>query len=52
MLAGAVFGLAVLALVGPDGSASFAGPVSRQLPGGPTTWVHCTLQSGWTAAPT
>lgn len=39
--------LAVLARVGPDGSASFTGPVSRQLPGGPAGWVHCTLQSGW-----
>lgn len=39
--------LAILARVGPDGSASFAGPVSRQLPGGPAGWVHCSLQSGW-----
>jgi len=40
-------GSAVLARVGPDGSASFAGPVSRQLPGGPAGWVHCTLLHGW-----
>jgi hypothetical protein len=40
--------LAVLARVGPDGSASFAGPVSRQLPSGPAQWVNPVLQSGWT----
>jgi hypothetical protein len=39
--------LAVLARVGPDGSASFAGPVSRQVSGAPAGWVHCTMQSGW-----
>jgi len=39
--------LAVLARVGPDGSASFAGPVSRQLATGPAQWVHPALQSGW-----
>jgi hypothetical protein len=40
--------LATLARVGPDGSASFAGPVSRQLPGGPASWVHCTMNNSWT----
>lgn len=40
---------AVLARVGPDGSASFAGPVSRQVSGAPAGWVHCTMASGWTA---
>ena len=38
---------AVLARVGPDGSASFAGPVSRYVSGAPAGWVHCTLQHGW-----
>jgi hypothetical protein len=41
--------LAVLARVGPNGSASFAGPVSRQLAGGPATWVHPAMANGWTA---
>ena len=41
--------LAVLARVGPNGAASFAGPVSRQLTTGPADWVHCTMANGWTA---
>lgn len=41
--------LAKLARVGPDGSASFAGPVSRQLPTGPAGWVHPALLAGWTS---
>jgi hypothetical protein len=39
---------AVLARVGPDGSASFAGPVSRQVSGAPAQWVHCTMANSWT----
>jgi hypothetical protein len=41
--------LAVLARVGPNGAASFAGPVSRQLAGGPASWVHPAMANGWTA---
>jgi hypothetical protein len=41
--------LAVLARVGPDGSAGFAGPVSRLVGGAPAAWVHCTMANGWTA---
>jgi hypothetical protein len=41
--------LAVLARVSPSGAASFAGPVSRQLPTGPAAWTHCTMANGWTA---
>jgi hypothetical protein len=41
--------LAVLARVGPDGSASFAGPVSRQVGGAPAAWQHPALLNGWAA---
>ena len=41
--------LAVLARVGPNGAASFAGPVSRQVGGAPAAWTHCTMANGWTA---
>jgi hypothetical protein len=40
---------AVLARVGPDGSASFAGPVSRLVSGAPAQWAHPAMANGWTA---
>lgn len=43
-------GLSPLARVGPDGSASFAGPVSLWSGGAPAAWQHPALQpaAGWT----
>lgn len=42
--------LSPLARVGPDGSASFAGPVSLWTGGAPAAWQHPVLQpaAGWT----
>jgi hypothetical protein len=39
---------AVLAQVGPDGSAGFSGPVSLLQAGSPVAWQHPSLQNGWT----